>query len=135
MRDDYGTKLLNKLTKDWEYWKLSGKQMPDQFFGWLPAKSGEGTGGWGGTADAPPDGDPAPPNYTGKGRAAIGIEGYSDILPHEVGHNLSFSTRPARPRGSPTHLRILTPVGPTPMRKFRRWDSMLPPVQPATPMT
>ncbi len=95
VRDDHGSKLLEKLTKDWEYWKLSGKQMPDQFFGWLPDKANEGAGGWGGTADAPP------PVYSGKGRAAIGIEGYSDILPHEVGHNLKLYHAPCPAAGQP----------------------------------
>jgi CSLREA domain-containing protein len=101
VRDYYGSDLLKKLTKDWEYWKLSGKQMPDQFFGWLPLKANEGTSGWGGTADAPPDDDPAPPNYTGKGRAAIGIENSTDILPHEVGHNLKLFHAPCPAKGQP----------------------------------
>ncbi|GEM_PF-887528 len=95
VRDDHGSKLLAKLTKDWEYWKLSGKQMPDQFFGWLPDKANEDAGGWGGTADAPP------PVYSGKGRAAIGVEGSNDLLPHEVGHNLKLYHAPCPAAGQP----------------------------------
>jgi len=78
--------MLNHLTKQWQAWKQSGKQPPDQIFAWLPedARAPLGVG----VADAPP------PVAKGQGKAALGEEKQVQILAHEAGHNLKLFHAP-----------------------------------------